>query len=142
LSKDLCKKEVIDMPVLVEKEFHTNNKTSTTIKVTNCGYIHLIRIISIFYNNYIVKTNISTQLECTTFADTLGDDLIYGIRFNQYQLRVTHICDDKLCSTDSISLDIYLQTKTSSIRLTSPNDIPPLVMYIYNQLVDYMKQNN
>jgi hypothetical protein len=130
------------MPVTVDKKVISNNKTSTTIKVTNCGYIHLIRIISIFYNNYIVNTNILTQLEFTTFADILGDDLIYGIRFNQYQLRVTHICDEELCSTDTISLDIYLQTKTSSIQLTSPNDIPPLVMYIYNQLVDYIKQNN
>jgi hypothetical protein len=130
------------MPVLMEKVLKPINKTSTTIKVTNCGYIHLLGVISMFYKIFLVENNVSTQLECNTFAESFGEDLIYGIRFNQYQIRVTHVCDEELCSTDSIELNIYLQTKTRAIRLNSANDVPPVVMSIYQHLVRYMFENN
>jgi hypothetical protein len=130
------------VPVLTNKALKTSNKTSTKIKVTNCGYIHLLGVISMFYKIFLVESSVSTQLECNTFAESFGEDLIYGIRFSQYQIRLTHICDDKLCSTDEINLDIYLQTQTRAIRLQQASDVPPVVMNIYQHLIRYMQENN
>jgi hypothetical protein len=125
--------------------FDSTIKTRNRIKVSNCGYIHLISMISEFYRIYLVDSIIISQLDIGTFAHGHGDDLIYGIHFNDYQIRISHICTSgalSYCATDEIELGIFTTVKSKHVQLTSTFDIPPVVLSIYEHLVRFMNDQN